>query len=246
MKIIASDYDGTVNCGGISEEDREAILKFRSAGNKFGINTGRDLEMALWVLHDLKKANTEIDFLICCTGAMILDGDGNILYEKRQKVNRERFKIIIDEARKYGFGNFSVSDRLVRVYSDRNAKIPPQLDMIDEFTQANIWFLTEQSGIDFLKYLDENHSDYLKGFRNGGAIDIPPLGSSKPTGIYEYAKMFDNVEKIYTVGDNLNDIPMIEEFCGFAVSNAKPEVKAVAKHQCNRVCDMIEYIMENE
>ena len=49
-----------------------------------------------------------------------------------------------------------------------------------------------------------------------------------------------------TVGDNLNDIPMIKEFCGFAVSNAKEDVKKVAKHQCNRIADMIDYIMNEE
>ena len=31
MKIIASDYDGTINFGGISEQDRAAIAKFRAA-----------------------------------------------------------------------------------------------------------------------------------------------------------------------------------------------------------------------
>ena len=34
MKIIASDYDGTINYKGkISEEDQRAIAKFRKAGN---------------------------------------------------------------------------------------------------------------------------------------------------------------------------------------------------------------------
>ena len=44
MKIIASDFDGTLNYHGISAEDTAAIAKFRAAGNKFGIVTGRDLE----------------------------------------------------------------------------------------------------------------------------------------------------------------------------------------------------------
>ena len=243
MKIISSDYDGTVNCNGISQEDRDAIAKFRGAGNKFGINTGRDLEMALWILHDMKG---EIDFLICCTGAMILDGEGNIIFERKQKIDHARHKLIIDEARKYGFGSFTVSDRLVRIYADRNEKIPSQIDLLDEFTQTNLWFLNDKGSEEFLKYLEENHSDYLKGYRNGGSIDVPPLGSSKTTGVYEYAKMFDNVEKIYAVGDNINDIPMLKEFCSFAVSNAKEEVKEIADYQCNRIADMIEKIMNGE
>ena len=50
MKIIASDYDGTINYQGrISNEDKEAIRKFRQAGNKFGIVTGRDAELSGWI-----------------------------------------------------------------------------------------------------------------------------------------------------------------------------------------------------
>jgi hydroxymethylpyrimidine pyrophosphatase-like HAD family hydrolase len=41
MKIIASDYDGTLNHGGIGEEKRNAIKKWREKGNKFGIVSGR-------------------------------------------------------------------------------------------------------------------------------------------------------------------------------------------------------------
>ena len=55
MIIIASDYDGTLNHHGISEADKNAIKKFREAGNKFGIVTGRDLEQALWVVYDLQN-----------------------------------------------------------------------------------------------------------------------------------------------------------------------------------------------
>ncbi len=243
MKIIASDYDGTINFNGISKEDREAIAKFREAGNKFGVNTGRDVEMASWILHDMKG---ELDFLICCTGGTILDGQGNIIFERLQKIDHERHIEIFNEARKYNLGNFNISNRYTRVYADRYGKIPPQFHLVDEFSQSNAWFMDEASSIAFLSYLEKEHSDYMKGFRNGGAIDIPPLGSSKPTGIAEYARLVGGADEIYTVGDNLNDIPMLEAFCGFAVSNAKDEVKAVARHQCNRVCDMIEFIMEEK
>jgi HAD superfamily hydrolase (TIGR01484 family) len=243
MKIIASDYDGTINCGGVSQADREAIAKFRKAGNKFGVNTGRDLEMATWILYDMKD---EIDFLICCRGGTILDGQGNIIFEKRQKIDQARHLEILNEARKYNLGNFNISDRYVRIYADRTQKTPPQFDLIDQFSQTNAWFMDDDSSKAFQEYIDKYHSDYMKAFRNGGAIDIPPLGSSKPTGIVEYANMIGGVDEIYTVGDNLNDIPMLEAFCGFAVSNAKDEVKAIAKHQCNRVCDMIEFIMEEK
>ena len=41
MKIIASDFDGTINYNGrVSDEDKAAIKRFRAAGNRIGIVTG--------------------------------------------------------------------------------------------------------------------------------------------------------------------------------------------------------------
>ena len=41
MKIIASDYDGTLNHGGIDDIKRNAISEWRKAGNLFGLVSGR-------------------------------------------------------------------------------------------------------------------------------------------------------------------------------------------------------------
>lgn len=244
MKIIASDYDGTINCGGISEADSKAIAKFRSAGNKFGIVTGRDLEMALWVLFDLKKSQADVDFVICCTGAVILTGDGEIAQIKRGKTTSELHKIV-EKARELGVGNFNINNGLKRLYFDPKGKIPYSLDDMTEFTQLNAWFPESENAVKFNDYVRENHSSFINAFQNGGSVDMPPINTSKVTGIYDYASQFDNPE-IYTVGDNLNDLPMIDEFCSFAVSNAHPHVKERAKHQCDRIADMIEFIMEEK
>ncbi len=244
MKIIASDFDGTLNYNGVSAEDSEAIARFRAMGNKFGIVTGRDLEMALWVLHDLKKSNTEIDFLICCTGATILSGDGDVLMIKRGKVTPE-FQAFIDKAYELGFNGFNFNNLLKRCYVDPKAKIPSDAMEMTEFSQLNAWFSNEESAKKYNDFINENYSHLISAYRNGGSVDMPPPNTSKVTGIYDYAKTFDAPE-IYSVGDNLNDLPMIKEFCGFAVSNAQPEVKAAAKHQCNRICDMIDMILEED
>ncbi len=44
MKLIASDFDGTITrYGKVWEEDLAAIQKWRAEGNLFGIVSGRDL-----------------------------------------------------------------------------------------------------------------------------------------------------------------------------------------------------------
>ena len=244
MKIIASDYDGTLSFQGkISDEDKNAIELFRKNGGKFGIVTGRDLEQALWVVRDLKNRNLEIDYVACCTGAVILNSDGKIISMRKQKM-ASFFEDIIKYAKTLKLGSFCVSNELVRCYVDANSNIEHNLGAISEFTQANAWFYSEEDAEKFVQYLREFQSDNLIGFRNGGSVDMPPVGVSKPIGILEYAKLFDEEAEIYTVGDNINDIPMLEAYESFAVSNARDEVKKIAKHQCNRIADMIECIME--
>ena len=243
MKIIASDYDGTINYKGkISEEDQRAIAKFRKAGNKFGIVTGRDLELVLWIIHDTEKIGLEIDFVICCTGAIILNGKGEVV-----KIKSQRTDTFLDEmvkkAQEMKLGTFYVSSALNRHYVDRKNNIPYNFSSIKEFTQVNAWFLDDSDAEAFTEYVVKNHSDKISAYRNGGSVDMPPKSTSKVTGIYDYAEQFDAPE-IYAVGDNENDIPMIKEFCGFAVSNAVQKVKEIANYQCDRIADMIEMIME--
>lgn len=242
MIIIASDFDGTLNHHGISEADKNAIDKFREAGNKFGIVTGRDLEQALWVIYDLKKANLEVDFVICCTGGVMLSGNGELVRAKKQKTGAYLYKML-EFARTLNLGSFRASNELITCFADARGHIKSNFDALGELTQANAWFGSEDDAKIFLEYVEKNHGDEISIFRNGGCIDMPPRGVSKVTGIYDYASEFDSA-RVITVGDNVNDLPMIKEFDGYAVSNARDEVKAVANHHCDRIADMIDEIMK--
>ena len=239
MKIIATDFDGTLSYNGkVSDEDKNAIHRFRAAGNKFGIVTGRDADLAQWI----KQENgLEFDYVICCTGAIIKNGDGEIIYQKKGKIG-EYIYDIINKAKELGAYGFSASDVLLKCIVDITGKIPMQMDALKEFSQVNTGFTSEENAIEFVKYVNEKYGDKICAHRNGVCIDMPPSKTSKVTGIYEYAKMFESPE-IYAVGDNINDLEMVKEFEGFAVSNAKQEVKDVAKHQCNRIADMIDYLL---
>ena len=131
MIIIASDYDGTLNHNGISDGDKAAIKRFREAGNKFGIVTGRDLEMAMWVFHDLEKIGLEIDFLICCTGGIILTSGCEIVSAKKQKMGAY-IPEIFDYARTLSLGVFRVSNELTTCYADKKKRIKQDFSAISE------------------------------------------------------------------------------------------------------------------
>lgn len=242
MKIIASDFDGTINYKGkIGQEDKEAIRKFRMAGNKFGIVTGRDAELSQWIR---QGDGFEFDFIISCTGGFIRNGEGDVLYSKKGKVG-DFFDKLIEKALELKCCFFAISDVFNKCYVDTLCKIPYDLSLLKEFTHANCTFPSDELAQEFVDYVMKNYSDKISAHRNGWNVDMPPANTSKVTGIYEYAKMFKNPE-IYAVGDNVNDILMIKEFCGYAVSNAVDSVKAAAKHQCDRIADMIEELMEEK
>ena len=242
MKIIASDFDGTLACrGGISDEDRHAIEAFRRAGHKFGIVTGRDMPMALDIV---ERHNFHPDFLICCTGATILGEDGRVLYHKRGKLGNFMNEIFA-HACAMGARLFTVNDGPLKYFADVSGGIPFDLSPFTAFTQVNVHFSDSESAEAFATLVRERYSRCISAHRNGRDVDMPPPDTSKVTGIYEYAKRFD-APQIYTVGDNVNDLSMIREFCGYAVENAVDAVKAEADHLCRRVADMIDDILREE
>lgn len=241
MKIIATDFDGTLCYNGkVSDEDKEAIKRFRDAGNKFGVVTGRDIEMSVWV----RKTFPDLDFVISCTGAVICDSTGKILYERKQKVD-EVLKDIVDFVLKHNVGSFSITDGFTRYYLDVSGNVKMDFSKIKEFHHCATWFYDHKDTEALVNYINDKYPGRFSGYRNGGSVDMPPAGISKSTGILAYAEMFDAPE-IYTVGDNYNDLGMIRDFESFAVSNAIDDVKKAAKHQCNRIADMIDYIMGEE
>ena len=187
----------------VSDEDKAAIARFRQAGNKFGVVTGRDLEMSFWV----KSNCPELDFIISCTGAMICDGDGKLIYEKKQ-IADDKLKDVAEFAVSHGAGSFSISDRMTRHYVDVRGNIPTDFSKIKEFNQCCTWFYDQNNAEKLVNYINEKYPGEFSGYRNGGAVDMPPAGVSKSTGVLAYAAMFDNPE-IYTVGDNYNDLGMI-------------------------------------
>ena len=76
-KMLVSDYDQTfyLNDEDI-EKNKQAVAKFRKAGNIFVIATGRSY---LDFFNKLEIYNFEYDYLIINHGATILDADNNIL-----------------------------------------------------------------------------------------------------------------------------------------------------------------------
>ncbi len=73
MKILASDYDGTLRTEELVDiNDVHAIHEFRAAGNMFGLVTGRSMES---LQTEIQKNKIEFDFIVANNGGVIYDRD---------------------------------------------------------------------------------------------------------------------------------------------------------------------------
>ena len=80
MKLIGSDYDGTLNHGGIDQEKLDAIRRWRKAGHIFGVVSGRGPDF----LSELQeKLGDNFDFYASCNGGVAVDAKGNALFNYR-------------------------------------------------------------------------------------------------------------------------------------------------------------------
>ena len=255
MYILASDYDGTLSRGGISASVREAIARFRAAGNLFGIVTGRDY----WMYETLAHENLSIDFILAMNGAMLVAANGErageILRVERQANNGCMRWIVEHLGKNYGqdVSTVLVRDRVTfhAAFPDGSEKYAPLTradadspDGIKAFSQMNTRCDTEARARRCVEEINARWGDTVNALQNGVCIDIPPAGIDKGEGVARYADSvgvpYDNV---YCAGDNMNDYAMIARFHGLAVENAVPELKAAAEAVFPDIAAMIDFIM---
>lgn len=78
MRIVASDYDGTLyERGAMLGDVAQAVRAWRADGNLFGIATGRDFHMTA---PEADKWGIEADFYVCMNGGAIYDGERWLLH----------------------------------------------------------------------------------------------------------------------------------------------------------------------
>ena len=95
MKILASDYDGTLRTEELVDiNDVHAIHEFRAAGNMFGLVTGRSMES---IQTEIQKNKIEFDFIVANNGGVIYDRDFQrlqVLYMDFNKANEHEEEVL--------------------------------------------------------------------------------------------------------------------------------------------------------
>lgn len=242
MKIIASDYDGTLNHGGIGEEKRKAIKKWREKGNKFGIVSGR---MAYDLLKIYKKDELELDFLLACNGAVIMTTNGEILREDR--IDGAVLMPFLDFLFSLG-ADWAViqSDRGYIIDENDNDRLPEEftrktLPQIKYFNQVSTILEDDKEAEAVTKAIKEKFGATLNPLQNGRCIDVVSTAMNKAQGLYNYLEIVGgSYEDMITVGDNINDTHMIKEFRSYAMANGVQAIKDLADCETKGITELIE------
>lgn len=246
MKVLASDFDGTIFFenidGGFKEEDLKAIQEFQKHGNLFGICTGRPL----MGIKEVVKDKIKFDFYIISTGAVILDHQLKEIY--KNCMTRERIQ---DIYQKYQDRTNVLIQANHQVYTFEKQDIPIQqayIRSVDEIVGNDLYGVSlnaynEENARLICQELNENYDD-IEAFQNKEFIDIVSIGCSKGNAIMRLKEYF-HLKDIAGIGDSYNDLSMlkvvdsaftfvyspdsIKENADFVVSSVKEAIDILSK-----------------
>jgi len=242
MRLIATDYDGTLNHGGIDQEKLDAIRRWRAAGNLFGVISGRGPGF----LKELQeKLGDNFDFLVSCNGGVAADSRGNELF--RHPCDNVDVNAFVSDIFGWGANCLYVDydDQCVLLGTEECREpydhIPPEdLPPVASFYKMATFFATPEEAQAMATRIREKYGDKVNPLQNWWCVDVAPFGVDKATGIRELCAHYGVAEEdVIAVGDNLNDMAMIQAFYSYAMTHGNEELKAAATHTVDSVTDLI-------
>ncbi len=243
MKIIGSDYDGTLNHNGIDDEKKNAIEQWQKAGNIFAVISGRG---PVDILKIYKEKQFGCDYLVADNGAVIMKTDGSVVSEVRCDGNiaYPLLKLLFDSGCPFGEVHTAFP---CRAYADekdcKEAGEYTQENMPDipYFTQISTMLDDFETSAKVTSFVREKFGDKLNPLQNGRCIDIVRSDMNKAKGLYRLAEIAGaEYGDIIAVGDNINDMDMIKEFRSYAMENGVDSVKESATYITKGITELIE------
>ncbi len=250
MNVAACDFDGTLmKDNQISSDDLLAIEAWRSAGNAFGIVTGRGLSMLLAAMN--RCAKVSCDFLICNNGALICDGSAKELYHSpltpaAQSCILSHLAVQSCEQCVFfsGVSAFVHADK--KPYWIRPENVLPPLDSQAApqlpLHQISLAYPDRTTGNRWAKAIASSCEDVEVHFSTL-CIDITARGVNKTEGIRHLLRTRHWSSHPLVIGDDGNDLSMIRDFSGYAVSSATNDVLDAAAQVFSSVGDMLRFHM---
>ena len=221
MKVAASDYDGTLfRQDRIAKSDAEAIKKWREAEHKFGVVSGRDHGM---LVPQLQHYGVGYDYLACNNGGIICTADGKVLWEAEIAPDRTYLchasegTWVIREAKQWNFP-------IVNIEESEVGHLPQTIH------QFALGFTNPEDAFAASDEVNAKFGDVVHAYPNRCAVDITPKEISKEQAVDHTLKLMGWQDaEIFAIGDEVNDLPMIEAFSGYTVETARDAIKAKAR-----------------
>lgn len=246
IKLVAIDLDGTLlnSKKEISARNKEALMQAKAAGVKIVICTGRPLA-AIGIYLDALNLRDNGDYSITFNGGLVQKNDTGEIIEK-SSMALENVHELYELAKSLNVPLDILSDGLV-------VQLPTTQDHESLYSQLNKLLTFESYELAQLTadriynkaviavdetYLDEQIKKIPSPFyeryevikTRSNLLEFMPKGITKAYGISLLARDLGiKQEEIMTIGDEENDLPMIEYAgLGVAMENAVPRVKDLA------------------
>lgn len=239
--LLVSDMDGTLlnSKGKLSEENKSAIEYFVDNGGEFTLATGRMLPS---IRRHIQKMKVTLP-VIMYNGTKVYDfNNDKVIWEKFLEEDRkEIIKVVKEVSPNVGIEIYS--DEVVYIYqsckrTERFNKLGYDVIYdIDDSIWNKKWtkalIVGEKEELDFVEtYLRENYGDKDIVRSSDVYLEIIPKGISKGQALKELV-IYKGLEefKIISVGDNMNDVELLEEaHYGFCIANGSEELKKKSKY----------------
>ena len=257
MKIAASDYDGTLfRQRTISDETVKGVHDWRAVGNKFGMVSGRDYGM---LIPQLNHYGVEYDFAICNNGGIIRDKTGKILYQAN--IDSQTLKDMSQEplVKKSFHYAFSAEDVTYLCHEAEGSWITREakewdfpiikinesdIAALKGIHQFSLGFDEPEQSAECAASLNEKFGKIICADPNACSVDVTPIGVSKRQGLEHLMKaMAWSDSKLYVIGDEVNDLPMITAFNGYTVNTARDVIKSQASKVFSDVGEMLNFFL---
>lgn len=223
MILLVTDYDNTyelhyegLDLNKIFNNNYNSVDDFVKSKNKFVIASGRHFD-AMKQTIDEKKIY--FDYLITNNGAELYDKDYKLLYA-----------LPIDSVSLHTLQSLETKLNIL-------FRHPYKSDLI---TSANIYFEKRHIFEKIKKYLQKNLYNCIIEYKFP-KIKIINDKCDKviPIKIIQQIEKIES-EKVYTIGDDINDIEMIKLYNGYSLYTANPIVKIIAKKSYESLSSFIE------
>ncbi len=247
MKILACDYDGTLNVGGtVSKENLQAIDEWRAAGNLFGMVSGRYLR---YLREFMAKDGVPYDFLIGNNGAVVSDENGNAAecIDIPVDVAARLLGKIRDHAPRHISVSFDEESVLVTPQSQvcvQDGALIIDGQSIHPVTQMHANFTEADKATRLRDDCREAFGGEVQCIMPGiFGVDFISIRAGKPIGLRRLLELRDlHPDLILTVGDGDNDLAMLTapDFRGYAMESSMPVVLERVSRTTKSVAALIE------